>query len=86
MASTLKPFLTRLDKFERGSSTHPDTSIKPGVDSRVKALIERLIPGDGIPGFRGCDRELALPENDFLKEIVGASRKGADGGVKDKYR
>jgi hypothetical protein len=29
---------------------------------------------------------VALPENDFLKEIVGASRREQIGSVKDKYR
>jgi hypothetical protein len=29
---------------------------------------------------------VGLPENDFLKEIVGASRREQIGSVKDKYR
>jgi len=31
-------------------------------------------------------RYVALPESDFLKEIVGASRREQIGSVKDKYR
>ena len=75
--------------MDRLTRKHADGNSEQYADFHTASYSVTLRFADGAQSCSAVPvegRKVGLPENDFLKEIVGASRKGADGSVKDKYR